>query len=170
MDQFVQLRDRMKEFEKRNAKVFVVQAEEAAHLRQWLRGRDKWDEEIPDFFEDKADKHPWLRSRGSGTVETVCPVLADRMSRLSGLRRTRTEAIDYLAWRKWKEPASGRPHRSGLAACSRSSSMQMAFSPDGSRIAWVPDFYLLICGRRTSALRIRLYSVERRPKRQLMFG
>jgi len=80
MDQFVQLRDRMKEFEKRNAKVFVVQAEEAAHLRQWLRGRGKWDEEIPDFFEDKADKHPWLRSRGSGPVETVCPVLADPSS------------------------------------------------------------------------------------------
>jgi peroxiredoxin len=77
MDQFTQLRDRMKEFEKRNAKVFVVQSEEAAHLRQWLRGRDKWDEEIPDFFEDKADKHPWLRSRGSGPDETVCPVLAD---------------------------------------------------------------------------------------------
>jgi alkyl hydroperoxide reductase subunit AhpC len=77
MDQFAQLRDRVKEFEQRNAKVFLVQTEEAANLRQWLRGRDKWDAEVPDFFEDKADKHPWLRSRGTGPDETVCTVLAD---------------------------------------------------------------------------------------------
>ena len=80
MDQFAQLRDGVKEFERRNAKVFSLQTEEAANLRQWLRGRDKWDVEIPDFFEDLADKHPWLRSRGTGTDETVCTVLADPSS------------------------------------------------------------------------------------------
>ena len=77
MDQFAQLRDRVKEYQKRNAKVFCVQTEEAAYLRQWLRGRDKWDAEVPDFFEDSAAKHPWLRSRGTGPDETVCTVLAD---------------------------------------------------------------------------------------------
>lgn len=77
MDQFAQLRDRVKEFEKRNAQVLFVLSEEPAYIRQWLRSRDTWDTEVPGFFEDSADKHPWLRSRGTGSEETVCPVLAD---------------------------------------------------------------------------------------------
>lgn len=83
MDQFAQLRDRVKEFEKREAQVLFVLPEEPAYIRQWLRSRDKWDTEIPDFFEDSADKHPWLRSRGTGTEETRCPVLADSASTMS---------------------------------------------------------------------------------------
>jgi alkyl hydroperoxide reductase subunit AhpC len=77
MDQFAQLRDRVKEFEKRAIQVLFVQSEEAAYIRQWLRSRDKWDKEVPDFFEDSAAKHPWLRSRGTGAEETTCPILAD---------------------------------------------------------------------------------------------
>ena len=77
MDQFAQLRDRVKEFERRKAQVFFVLSEEPAYIRQWLRSRDKWGAEVPDFFEDSADKHPWLRSRGTGSEETRCPVLAD---------------------------------------------------------------------------------------------
>jgi alkyl hydroperoxide reductase subunit AhpC len=77
MDQFAQLRDRVNEFEQRKAQVFFVLTEEAAYIRQWLRSRDKWDAEIPDFFEDSADKHPWLRSRGTGPEESRCPVIAD---------------------------------------------------------------------------------------------
>jgi alkyl hydroperoxide reductase subunit AhpC len=83
MDQFAQLRDRVKEFEKREAQVFFVLPEEPAYIRQWLRSRDHWDKEIPDFFEDSADKHPWLRSRGTGPEETLCPVLADAASTVS---------------------------------------------------------------------------------------
>jgi peroxiredoxin len=77
MDQFAQLRDRMKEFEKRSTQVFFVLPHEPAYLRQWLRSRDKWAAWVPDFFEDSADKHPWLHSLGSGADETICPVLAD---------------------------------------------------------------------------------------------
>jgi len=77
MDQFAQLHDGVKEFEKRSTQAFAVFPYEAAFIRQWLRGRDKWAEEIPDFFEDSADKHPWLHSLGSGPDETKCPVLAD---------------------------------------------------------------------------------------------
>ena len=83
MDQFAQLRDREKEYEKRKAQVFFVLAEEPAYIRQWLRSRDRWDAEVPDFFEDSADKHPWLRSRGMGPEETRCPVLADPASTTS---------------------------------------------------------------------------------------
>jgi peroxiredoxin len=77
MDQFAQLRDRVKEFEKRSAQVFFVLPDEPAYLRQWLRGRDRWATWVPEFFEDSAKKHPWLPSRGSGPDETKCPVLAD---------------------------------------------------------------------------------------------
>jgi alkyl hydroperoxide reductase subunit AhpC len=77
MDQFAQLRDRVKEFRRRRAQVLFVLPEEAAYNRQWLRSRDKWGKAVPEFFEDSADKHPWLRSRGSGAGETDCPVLAD---------------------------------------------------------------------------------------------
>jgi alkyl hydroperoxide reductase subunit AhpC len=77
MDQFAQLRDRAKEFEKRSAQVFFLLPEEPAVIRQWLRGRDKWTTLVPDFFEDSTQKHPWLRSLGSGADETICPVLAD---------------------------------------------------------------------------------------------
>src|SRR5579884_629065 len=80
MDQFAQLRDRVKGFEKRQAQVLFVLREEPAYVRQWLRSRDKWGAEVPDFFEDSADKHPWLRSRGAGPEETRCPVLADPAS------------------------------------------------------------------------------------------
>src|SRR5262245_54956572 len=83
MDQFAQLRDRVKEFENREAQVLFVLSEEPAYIRQWLRSRDKWDAEVPDFFEDSADKHPWLRSRGMGPVETLCPILADPSSTMS---------------------------------------------------------------------------------------
>ena len=77
MDQFAQLRDRVKEIEKRKAQVFFVLGEEPAYIRQWLRSRDTWGAEVPDFFEDSAATHPWLRSRGTGPEETRCPVLAD---------------------------------------------------------------------------------------------
>jgi hypothetical protein len=77
MDQFAQLRERMKEFEKRSTQVFFLLPEEPSYIRQWLRGRDTWATWVPDFFEDSAKKHPWLRSRGSGRDETICPVLAD---------------------------------------------------------------------------------------------
>lgn len=77
MDQFAQLRDRLEEFEERKAQVFFVLREEPAYIRHWLRSRDTWNAEVPDFFEDSADKHPWLRSRGTGAEETQCPVLAD---------------------------------------------------------------------------------------------
>ena len=77
MDQFAQLRDRAKEFEKRSTQVFFLLPEEPAYIRQWLRSRDKWASEVPDFFEQPAEKHPWLRSLGSGPDETKCPVLAD---------------------------------------------------------------------------------------------
>jgi alkyl hydroperoxide reductase subunit AhpC len=77
MDQFAQLRDRVKEFEKRSTQVFFVLPHEPAYIRQWLRSRDKWATFIPPFFEDPAAKHPWLCSLGSGPHETKCPVLAD---------------------------------------------------------------------------------------------
>jgi hypothetical protein len=77
MDQFAQLRDRAKEFEERSIQVFFVWPYEPAFIRQWLRGRDKWADWVPEFFEDSAEKHPWLRSLGSGPDETRCPVLAD---------------------------------------------------------------------------------------------
>jgi peroxiredoxin len=83
MDQFAQLRDRVKDFEERKAQVLFVLREEPAYIRHWLRSRDKWDAEVPDFFEDTADKHPWLRSRGAGPEETRCPVLADLSSTTS---------------------------------------------------------------------------------------
>jgi alkyl hydroperoxide reductase subunit AhpC len=83
MDQFAQLRDRAKEFSKRAAQILFVQCEEAAYIRQWLRSRDKWDKEVPDFFEDSAAKHPWLRFRGSGAEETICPILADPSGTIS---------------------------------------------------------------------------------------
>jgi len=41
MDQFAQLRDGVKEMEKRSTQVFFVQQEEPAYIRQWLRGRDR---------------------------------------------------------------------------------------------------------------------------------
>src|SRR5215831_2843353 len=77
MDQFAQLRDRAKEFEERAAQVFYLQSEEPAYIRQWLRGRDTWAKWVPEFFEDSPQKHPWLRSVGSGPDETICPVLTD---------------------------------------------------------------------------------------------
>ena len=83
MDQFAQLRDRVKEFERRKAQVLFVLSEEPAYIRQWLRSRDKWGAEVPNFFEDSADKHPWLRSRGTGPEETRYPVLADPSSATS---------------------------------------------------------------------------------------
>ena len=46
MDQFAQLRDRVKEFEKREAQVLFVLQGEPAYIRQWLRSRDKWDKEM----------------------------------------------------------------------------------------------------------------------------
>ena len=83
MDQFAQLRDRAKDFEKRKAQVLFVLPGEPSYIRQWLRSRDTWDKEIPEFFEESADKRPWLRSRGTGPDETVCPILADAVSTLS---------------------------------------------------------------------------------------
>jgi len=77
MDQFAQLRDRVKEVEERSGQVFFVLSEEPAYIRQWLRGRDTWGRWVPEFFEDSPKKHPWLRSVGSGPDETICPVLAD---------------------------------------------------------------------------------------------
>lgn len=77
MDQFAQLRDRAKEFEERSTQVFFVLPEEPAYIRQWLRGRDRWATWVPEFFEDSAKKHPWLRSLESGSDETKWPVLAD---------------------------------------------------------------------------------------------
>jgi hypothetical protein len=77
MDQFAQLRDRVEDFEKRSTQVFVIFPYEAAFIRQWLRGRNHWSTWIPEFFEDSAKKHPWLRSIGSGPDETKCPVLSD---------------------------------------------------------------------------------------------
>jgi alkyl hydroperoxide reductase subunit AhpC len=77
MDQFVQLRDQVKEFEKRQTQVLFVFPQEAALNRHWLRGRDKWEAEITEFFGTSADKHPWLKSRGRGAEETKVPVLAD---------------------------------------------------------------------------------------------
>ena len=77
MDQFAQLRDRVEEFEKRATQVFFLLPEEPAYIRQWLRSRDKWAKEVPEFFEQPAEKHRWLRSLGSGPDETKCPVLAD---------------------------------------------------------------------------------------------
>jgi len=97
MDQFAQLRDRVKEFEKREAQVLFVLQGESAYIRQWLRSRDKWDKEIPEFFDESADKHPWLRSRGSGPDETVCPILADAAGTLSadfGMSSPATFIID----------------------------------------------------------------------------
>ena len=87
----------MKEFEKRKAQVLLVLPEEPAYIRQWLRSRHKWGAEVPDFFEDSADKHPWLRSRGTGPEETRCPVLADPSSTMSadyGMSRPATFLID----------------------------------------------------------------------------
>jgi hypothetical protein len=93
MDQFAQLRDQVKEFEKRQTQVLFVFPQEAAHNRHWLRGRDKWEALIPEFFEDSADKHPWLKSRGSGPKETSCPLLADPSFTMSA---------DYgLAFQAW---------------------------------------------------------------------
>ena|SRR5207245_6384434 len=77
MDQFAQLRDGIKEFEKRDAQVLVVFPQEASYIRQWLRSRDKWAPTITDWFKEPVSKRPWLNARGSGAVETVCPVLAD---------------------------------------------------------------------------------------------
>jgi alkyl hydroperoxide reductase subunit AhpC len=77
MDQFAQLRDQVQEFEKRQTQVLFVWPAEAALNRHWLRGRDKWDAAIPEFFGTLADKHPRLKSRGSGPEETKIPMLAD---------------------------------------------------------------------------------------------
>jgi alkyl hydroperoxide reductase subunit AhpC len=79
MDQFAQLRGRAKDFEKRGVQVLFVWPEEVAANRQWLSGRDKWTDAISEFFEEKEtlSKRPYLRSRGAGPEETVCPVLAD---------------------------------------------------------------------------------------------
>ena len=77
MDQFAQLRDQIKEFEKRQAQVLVVLPQEASYIRQWLRSRDKWGPTISDWFKEPGSKRPWVDSRGAGAVETVCPVLAD---------------------------------------------------------------------------------------------
>jgi AhpC/TSA family len=77
MDQFAQLRDRVKEVEERSGQVIFLLPEEPAYIRQWLRGRDTWGAWVPEFFEDSPKKHPWLRSVGSGPDETICPVLAD---------------------------------------------------------------------------------------------
>src|SRR3954447_5343641 len=51
MDQFAQLRDRAKEFEKRSTQVFFVLEDEPAYIRQWLRGRDRCATLIPEFFD-----------------------------------------------------------------------------------------------------------------------
>jgi peroxiredoxin len=77
MDQFAQLRDRVKEFRKRNAQVLIVMSEEPSHNRGWLRGRDKWAKIIPDFFEQPADKHPWLKNVGAGPEEPDALLLGD---------------------------------------------------------------------------------------------
>jgi hypothetical protein len=50
---------------------------EASLNRHWLRGRENWGADFPDFFGTSADKHPWMKSRGSGAEETKCPVVAD---------------------------------------------------------------------------------------------
>jgi alkyl hydroperoxide reductase subunit AhpC len=83
MDQFAQLRDEVKEFEKRQTQVLFVFPHEAALNRHWLRGRDQWTTLIPEFFGDSADNHPWLKSRGSGPQETQIPVLADPSQTMS---------------------------------------------------------------------------------------
>jgi hypothetical protein len=77
MDQFAQLRDRVKDFEQRSTQVLFVFPEEPAYNRQWLRSRDKWETFVPAFFEQPDQKHPWLKSRGSGPEEKHSPVLAD---------------------------------------------------------------------------------------------
>ena len=110
MDQFAQLRDRVKEFEKREAQVLFVLQGEPAYIRQWLRSRDKWDKEIPEFFDEPADKHPWLRSRGSGPDETVCPILADAASTLSadfGMSSPATFIIDRDGIIRFKYEGNG---------------------------------------------------------------
>lgn len=71
------MRDQVQEFDKRHTQILFVWPAEAALNRHWLRGRDKWDVDIPEFFGTSADKHPWLKSRGTGPEETKIPVLAD---------------------------------------------------------------------------------------------
>ena len=101
MDQFAQLRDQVKEFEKRSSQVLFVLPGEPAYLRQWLRGRDHWATWVPEFFEDSAKKHPWLRSLGSGPEEMKCPVLADAAG---------TTCADY----GWFPPATFIIDREGI--------------------------------------------------------
>ena len=71
------MRDQIKEFEKRQTQVLFVFAREASLNRHWLRGREKWAAEFPEMFGTSLDKHPWLKSLGSGADESECPVLAD---------------------------------------------------------------------------------------------
>ena len=110
MDQFAQLRDRVKEFEKRKAQVLFILSEEPAYIRHRLRTRDKWGAGVPDFFEDSADKHPWLRSRGTGPEETRCPVLADPSFTTSadyGMSRPATFLIDPAGVIRFEHRARG---------------------------------------------------------------
>ena len=71
------MRDEIKEFKKRQTQVLLVFAREASLNRHWLRGREKWGADFPEMFGTSLDKHPWLKSLGSGPEETECPVLAD---------------------------------------------------------------------------------------------
>ena len=71
------MRDEIKEFKKRQTQVLFVFAREASLNRHWLRGREKWGADFPEMFGTSLDKHPWLKSLGSGPEETECPVLAD---------------------------------------------------------------------------------------------
>jgi alkyl hydroperoxide reductase subunit AhpC len=115
MDQFAQLRDRAKEFEERSTQVFFVLPEEPAYIRQWLRGRDRWATWVPEFFEDSAEKHPWLRSLGSGSDETKWPVLADPSGTTSadyGWFRPTTFIIDQegiIRFEYWGKGSFDRP-------------------------------------------------------------
>jgi hypothetical protein len=71
------LRDQVKEFEKRQTQVLFVWPTEASLNRHWLRGRENWGFDFPEMFGTSIEKHPWMKSRGSGAEETKCPVLAD---------------------------------------------------------------------------------------------
>ena len=71
------MRDEIKEFKKRQTQVLLVFAREASLNRHWLRGREKWGADFPEMFGTSLDKHPWLKSLGSGADESECPVLAD---------------------------------------------------------------------------------------------
>ena len=79
MDQFAQLRDRVKDFEKRSVQVLFVFPTEVAGNRKWLSRRDAWNKTIGEFFEEKEPltSRPYLRSLGNGPEESFCPVLAD---------------------------------------------------------------------------------------------